>query len=73
MNSLNDIELAEIHGGWTQDGALTIFGAQLAADGLSYMDSGNPIKAGLGTFVAAGGGWIWAVGSAYDSLSELLR
>lgn len=71
MNSLNEIELEQIQGGWTQDGALTEFGAALAADGLVYADSSNPLIAGLGVIVAAAGGWTWAAGSAIDAIGSL--
>jgi hypothetical protein len=67
------MELEQIHGGYSADGVITEFGAQLAADGLNYMESGNVIKSSLGTFVAAGGGWIWAFGSAYDGVSSLFN
>lgn len=73
MNSLNEIELEQIHGGWTADGALTVFGAQLAADGLTHAGSGNPLVAGTGVIAAAAGGWIWAFGTAFDGIAGLLN
>jgi hypothetical protein len=68
MNTLTATELDDINGGITP-GWLTQLGEHLAADGLVLMDSLNPLKSGLGTIVAAGGGWAWAFGSAYDGIA----
>jgi hypothetical protein len=72
MNTLTITELDDINGG-VQPGYLTLLGEHLAADGLAYMDSSNPVKAGFGMFIAAGGGWTWAFGSAYDGVAAYLN
>jgi hypothetical protein len=66
---MTEIELNGINGG--MESRATVLGQYLAADGLTYMESGNLVKSTLGMFVAAGGGWLWAFGSAYDGFAGL--
>jgi bacteriocin-like protein len=70
MNILTNTEMEQISGG---DGALTEFGAQLASDGFRHADSSNPVVATFGVFVAAAGGWTWAIGSFSDGISSLFK
>lgn len=72
MNTLTVTELDDINGG-IPPGYLTQLGEHLAADGLAYMESRHVVKSGFGMIIAAGGGWAWAIGSAYDSVAALWK
>lgn len=70
MKDMELNEMSDVVGG--QDGALTVFGAQLAADGLNHANSSNPVVAAAGLVIAAAGGWLWAFGSFGDGLAGLI-
>ncbi len=63
MKELNEHEMSQINGG---DGALTVFGAQLASDGFTHANSSNPVLQVFGLGVASAGGWLWAFGSLLE-------
>lgn len=70
MNTMTDNEMNEIVGGMAPSD-VTLLGEYLAADGLTYMDSDDALKSTGGLFMAAAGGWLWAIGSFYDGLRSL--
>lgn len=72
MHTMTEIELTTVNGG---ENVFTIWGAQAAADGLNWASKsgGNPLVMAHGTLLASVGGWVWAIGSAWEGVKIIVR